>query len=75
MNGMGCYHGVNFMLSSANVMGNGMAVGSTPVDMNLKMTNTYNPFYSGSGTLTIFAELERRLLFQAGGVFLQTASF
>jgi hypothetical protein len=75
MNGMACYHGVNFMLSSANVMGNGMAVGSTPVDMNLQMTNTYNPFYSGSGTLTIFAELERRLLFQNGGVVLQTASF
>ena len=75
MNGMACYHGTNFQISSANVMGNGMAVGSTPVDMNLQMTNTYNPFYSGSGTLTIFAELERRLLFQNGGVVLQTASF
>jgi hypothetical protein len=75
MNGMGCYHGVNFMLSSANVMGNGMQVGSTPVDMNLQMTNTYNPFYSGSGTLTIFAELERRLAFIGGQVVLQTASF
>jgi hypothetical protein len=42
-------------------MGNGMQIGSTPVDMNLEMTNTYNPFYSGSGTLTMFAELERRL--------------
>ncbi len=48
---------------------------STPVDMNLQMTNTYNPFYSGSGTLAIFAELERRLMFQNGGVVLQTASF
>ena len=75
MNGMACYHGVNFMLSSANVMGNGMAVGSTPVDMNLEMTNTYNPFYSGSGTLTLFADLERRLIFQNGQVVLQTASF
>ena len=75
MNGMACYHGVSFMLSGANVMGNGMAVGSTPVDMNLQMTNTYNPFYSGSGTLTIFAELERRLAFVNGSVVLQTASF
>ncbi len=58
------------MLSSANVMGNGMAVGSTPVDMNLQMTNTYNPFCSGSGTLTILAELKRRLMFQNGGVVL-----
>jgi hypothetical protein len=56
-------------------MGNGMQVGSTPVDMNLQMTNTYNPFYSGSGTLTIFAELERRLAFIGGQVVLQTASF
>ena len=75
MNGMACYHGVSFMLSGADVMGNGMAVGSTPVDMNLQMTNTYNPFYSGSGTLTIFAELERRLAFVNGSVVLQTASF
>ena len=75
MNGMSCFHGVNFMLSQANVMGNGIAVGSTPVDLNLEMTNTYNPFYSGSGTLTIFAELERRLAFVNGSVVLQTASF
>ena len=72
---MACFHGVSFMLSSANVMGNGIAVGSTPVDLNLEMTNTYNPFYSGSGTLTIFAELERRLAFVNGSVVLQTASF
>jgi hypothetical protein len=50
MNGMGCYHGVSYTLLSANAMGNGMAVGSTPVDMNLQMPNTYNPFYSGSET-------------------------
>jgi hypothetical protein len=56
-------------------MGNGMAVGSTPVDMNLQMTNTYKPFYSGSGKLTIFAELERRLVFKNSIVILQTASF
>ena len=72
---MACFHGVNFMMSSANVMGNGMQIGSTPVDMNLEMTTTYNPFYSGSGTLTLFAELERRLAFVNGGVVLQTASF
>jgi hypothetical protein len=63
------------MLSSANVMGNGMQVGSTPVDMNLQMKNTYNPFYSGSGALTIFAESERRLALVVSGVVLQTASF
>jgi hypothetical protein len=66
LNGMACFHGVNCIMSPANVMGNGMQIGSTPVDMNLEMTNTYNPFYSGSGPLTLLTELERRLMFQNG---------
>jgi hypothetical protein len=72
---MAHYMGVNFQLSDVNVMGNGLQVGSTPVDMNLDFVNTYNPYYSGSGTLTLFAEVERRLAFQNGVVILQTASY
>jgi hypothetical protein len=43
--------------------------------MNLDFVNTYNPYYSGSGTLTLFAEVERRLSFVRGAVLLQTASY
>ena len=75
LRGMAHYMGVNFQLSDVNVMGNGLQVGSTPVDMNLDFVNTYNPYYSGSGTLTLFAEVERRLAFQNGVVILQTASY
>ena len=75
LRGMAHYMGVNFQLSEVNVMGNGLQVGSTPVDMNLDFVNTYNPYYSGSGTLTLFAEVERRLAFQNGVVILQTASY
>ena len=75
LRGMAHYMGVNFQLSDVNVMGNGLQVGSTPVDFNLDFVNTYNPYYSGDYTLTLFAEVERRLAFQNGVVILQTASY
>jgi hypothetical protein len=75
LRGMAHYMDVNVQLSPVNVMGNGLQVGSTPVDMNLDFVNTYHPYYSGDGSLTLFVEVKRRFAFQNGVVILQTASF
>ena len=58
-----------------NTMGNGVAIGSTPVDMNLTWYDTYNPYYSGKGELSIFSEVERFLVFKNGKAYVQSASY
>ena len=75
LRGMGHYMGVSFQLHKMNTMGNGVAIGSTPVDMNLTWYDTYNPYYSGKGELSIFSEVERFLVFKNGKAYVQSASY
>lgn len=75
LRGMGHYMGISFKTTDKNVMGNGIPIGETPVDMNIEIDNTFDPWYSGECNLTVFSEVERRLAFKNGYVELQTASF
>ena len=62
------YMGVSFMTSPAkSVVGNGVAVGSQPLEIQYTYTNTYNPMYNGNSVLNIYGEVERRLLLDAQG--------
>ena len=75
LRGMAHYFGVDFKMSKQNVMGNGVPIGATPVDLTLELYDTYDSNYSGTGRLSVFSEVERRLVFKNGDVLLQTASY
>ena len=75
LRGMGHYNGVSFKMSEQNVQGNGVAVGSQQVDLTVEYDSTYDPYYSGTGTLSLFGEVERRMSIHKGVVAVTTASY
>ncbi len=72
----GQYHpqGVSFKVSPLNQIGNGVAIGSTSVDVQLTHNDTYNPYYSGSATLSLFGEVERVFSLKMGRISVTSAS-
>ena len=75
LRGMGHYNGVSFKMSDQNVQGNGVAVGSQQVDLTIEYDSTYDPWYSGSCTMSLFGEVERRMTINKGVVAITTASY
>ena len=75
LRGMGHYNGVAFKMSDQNVQGNGVAVGSQQVDLTVEYDSTYDPWYSGTCTLSLFGEVERRMTIHKGVVAITTASY
>ena len=75
LRGMGHYNGVAFKMSDQNVQGNGVAVGSQQVDLTIEYDSTYDPWYSGTCTLSLFGEVERRMTINKGVVAITTASY
>ena len=72
----GQYHpqGVSFKVSPLNQLGNGVAIGSTSVDVQLTHNDTYNPYYSGSATLSLYGEVERVFSLKMGRISVTAAS-
>ena len=75
LRGMGHYNGVSFKMTDQNVLGNGVAVGSQQVDLTVEYDSTYDPWYSGTCTLSLFGEVERRMTINKGVVAITTASY
>ena len=75
LRGMDHYNGVAFKMSDQNVLGNGVAVGSQQVDLTIEYDSTYDPWYSGTCTLSLFGEVERRMVINKGVVAITTASY
>ena len=75
LRGMGHFNGVAFKMSDQNVLGNGVAVGSQQVDLTIEYDSTYDPWYSGTCTLSLFGEVERRMVINKGVVAITTASY
>ena len=72
----GQYHpqGVSFKVSPLNQLGNGVAIGSTSVDVQITHNDTYNPYYSGSATLSLYGEVERVFSLKMGRISVTAAS-
>ena len=62
-------------MTDQNVLGNGVAVGSQQVDLTVEYDSTYDPWYSGTCTLSLFGEVERRMTINKGVVAITTASY
>ena len=66
-------HGVSFKLMDANVVGNGMQIGSAPVVLDWEFDSTLE--CGGTGTLSAYGEVERAFLLKGGQIQVTAASF
>ena len=66
-------HGVSFKLMDANVVGNGMQIGSAPVVLDWEFDSTLE--CGGTGTLSAYGEVERAFLLKGGQIEVTAASF
>ena len=66
-------HGVSFKLTDANVIGNGVRVGSAPVILDWEFDSTLE--CGGYGTLSAYGEVERAFLMKNGRVEVTSSSF
>ena len=74
LRGMNKVNGVSFQLvDGANVAGNGAQIGSQNVDMTLSFASTFD--VGGTGTLSLYGEVERLLVLQNGRFAVTSASF
>lgn len=66
-------HGVSFKLVDANVVGNGMQIGSAPVVLDWEFDSTLE--CGGSAVLSAYGEVERAFLLKNGKIEVSSASF
>jgi hypothetical protein len=75
LRGMGHMNGVSFKLSEANVLGNGVQIGSQNVDLQMAYDATYNPWFSGECTLSLYGQVERQFVLKDGRISITSAAF
>ena len=74
LRGMNHINAVSFKFMDGNVQGNGVQVGNMPIDLNLVYDSTYNPWYSGPMTLSLWGEVERFFQIKSGVVSVTSSS-
>ena len=75
LRGMNHVNGVSFKLQPGNFAGNGAHIGSQAVDLNFTYDSTYDPWFSGESTLSLFGEVERMFVLKDGQIQITSASF
>ena len=75
MTGRGAYRGISFKLGKGNVMGNGIAVGSVPVVLDLTHNFVKEDYFNRNLKLNLWAEVERQFVIKNGFVSVSGASF
>lgn len=72
----GMYHlnGVSFRMDNSNNIGNGIAVGSTPVDLQIAYTETTDPLFTGQSTLSVYGQVERIFILSKGRIMVTGAT-
>ena len=75
LRGMHHMNGVSFKMSDQNVPDNGVRVGAQQLDITIDYDSSYDPFYSGQCTLSLFGEVERRMTIHKGKIAVTAASY
>ena len=75
LRGMHHMNGVSFKMSDQNVPDNGVRVGAQQLDITIDYDSTYDPWYSGQCTLSLFGEVERRMTIHKGKIAVTAASY
>ena len=75
MTGRGAYKGISFKLGKGNVPGNGIAVGNTPVVLDLTHNFVREDRFNRNLNLNVWAEVERSFVLKNGFVSVSSASF
>tara|TARA_R100001594_G_scaffold145382_1_gene195489 strand:- start:929 stop:2902 length:1974 start_codon:yes stop_codon:yes gene_type:complete len=73
--GRGAYRGISFKLGKGNVPGNGIAVGNTPVVLDLTHNFVKEAGFNRNLKLNLWAEVERQFVLKNGFVSVSGASF